>query len=278
MTPSPNRRGRSRIDPVSRNSGTFATEADLVAEFLRRLAVMDPSQKWKVYPESCGWDLLLVHEAGYQLGIEAKLLLNPKVIDQALVGAFITRPAWDGPDYRAVLVPSEGRQQHLANICKAIGVGVITVRPEGDGGFHWFDLPSNSEYCTWPNWGPVHRCPVPDYVPRVAAGVKSPTLLSDWKVRAIKLLIVMERKGWIDRGDLKVLGLSPTRWTCHYNGFLTRVAGKPVRYVAGPLTPDYRAQMPENFAEIEADISAWAIEHYKERPDWLGTAETEKAA
>lgn len=262
---------------MSRNSGTFATEADLVAEFLRRLAVMDPGLKWKVYPESCGWDLLLVHEAGYQLGIEAKLLLNPKVIDQTLVGAFITHPAWDGPDYRAVLVPSEGRQLHLANICKAIGIGVITVRPEGDGGSHWFDLPSNSEYCAWPNWGPMQRCPVPDYVPRVAAGVQSPTLLSDWKVRAIKLLIVMERKGWIDRGDLKALGLSPTRWTCHYNGFLTRVEGKPVRYVAGPRTPDYRAQMPENFAEIEADIAAWVLHHYKEQPDWLSARQTENA-
>lgn len=264
---------------MSRNSTTgFATEAELVAEFLRRLTVMDRDRKWTAYPESCGWDLLLVHEAGFQLGIEAKLSLNPKVVDQALVGAHITRPAWDGPDYRAVLVPSEGRQLHMANICRAIGISVIVVRPEGDGGFHWFDLPSNSEYCTWPNWGPVDRCPVPGYIPKVAAGVQSPTLLSDWKVRAIKLLIVLDHKGWIDRADLKALGLSPTRWTCVYNGFLVPTGGRPARYVRGPLTPDYRAQMPENFAEIEADAEVWATEHYNERPAWLRSPEKEEAA
>lgn len=258
---------------MSGNSGTFATEAHLVAEFLRRLAVMDPNQKWTVYPESCGWDLLLVHEAGFQLGVEAKLSLNPKVVDQALVGAFITRPAWDGPDYRAVLVPSEGKQLHMTNICKAIGLGVLVVKPEENGGFHWFDLPSNSEYCVWPNWGPARRCPVPAYIPKVAAGVQSPTQLSDWKVRAIKLLIVLERRGWVDRSDLKALGLSPTRWTCHYNGFLVRSGGKPVRFVRGPLTPDYRGQMPENYAEIEVDAEAWAPEHYGGRPDWLDIKE-----
>lgn len=255
---------------MARNSASgFAVEADLVAEFLRRLAVMDPDQKWTVYPETCGWDLLLVHEMGFQLGIEAKLTLNPKVVDQALVGAFIQRPAWDGPDYRAVLVPSEGRQLHMANICKAIGIGIITVRPEGDGGFHWFDLPSDSQYCAWPNWGPAERCPVPAYIPRVTAGVAAPTQLSDWKVRAIKLLIILDRKGWVDRNDIKALGLSPTRWTCLYNGFLGRVDGKPVRYVRCARTPDYRSQMPENFAEIEADVETWASEHFDGRPEWL---------
>lgn len=257
---------------MGRNSTPYATEADLVAEFLRRLTLMDRNQKWTAYPESSGWDLLLVHDAGFQLGIEAKLTLNPKVVDQALIGAFTQRPAWDGPDYRAVLVPSEGRQLHMSNICKAIGLGVITVKPEVDGSFHWLDLPTNSEYCAWPNWGPVVRCPVPDYVPKVAAGVQSPTLLSDWKVRAIKLLIILDRKGWIDRNDLKALGLSPTRWTCAYNGFLGRVPGKPARYVRSNQTPDYRAQMPENFAEIEADAENWAALHFKERPDWLDAA------
>lgn len=263
---------------MSRAPGPFATEADLVDEFLRRLERIDPSGAWTVYPESCGWDLLLVHETGVQLGIEAKLSLNPKVVDQALIGAFTRHAAWDGPDYRAVLVPSEGRQLHMASICKAIGVGIILVRPEGSGGFHWFDLPSSSQYCDWPNWGPVTRCPVPDYVPKVSAGVKSPTQLSDWKVRAIRLLVVLDKQGWIDRNDLKVLGLSPTRWTCAYNGFLGRVEGKPVRYVRCARTPDYRTQMPENYAEIEADTEQWATTFYKYRPGWLAPGLSEKAA
>jgi hypothetical protein len=119
---------------------TFASEADMVARWLERLAANDRDKKWTVYPETAGWDLLLVHRDAYQLGIEAKLSLNAKVIAQALAGS---NNYWckDGPDYRAVLVPADKVQLHLGPIARALGLGILTVRPPERGVIYGMNLP-----------------------------------------------------------------------------------------------------------------------------------------
>lgn len=247
----------------------FTSEAELVQEFLRRLE-RDGGKRWTVYPETADWDLLLVHETGMQLGIEAKLSFNAKVIDQALDGAHAAWSRFDGPDFRAVLVPSEGRQLHLGNICRAIGIGVIALRPEEPGrGYHGLMLPAEYDHGSWVCWHPSVRCPVPDYVPDVAAGVAAPVKLTQWKIKAIKLLIILDRRGFVTRADMKALQISPTRWTDAYCGYLTRGDGGYVRCSA---TPDLRAQHPTNYAEIEADAAAWGtcLDPFKKScPDWL---------
>jgi len=243
--------------PSSRSA--FETEAELVAEFLSQLAYQhrERGSPWTIYSETAGWDVLLVHKTGFQLGLEAKLSLNAKVIDQALDGAH-SRWSCDGPDYRGVLVPQDKVQHHLGRICKALGLGIIDVRPREAGTYRYFDMPGEDSYQqSWPHWCPAERCKLPDFVPDTAGGHKSPVQLTDWKIKAIKLMIVLERRGYVTRADMKALSISPSRWTDPWHGFLDR-APQLGGYVRNGRTPDLRAQHPRNYPEIEAQADKWA--------------------
>lgn len=237
---------------------TFSTEAEMVEAWLQQLCRFGQDKKWTVYPETAGWDLLLVHVAGYQLGIEAKLSLNAKVLAQALSGS---DSYWrdSGPDYRGVLVPGNKCQLHMTELAKALGIGILRVDLKADRHVSWksMGLPGEEAYGRdWPSWCPSERCCLPDYIPDVSAGHASPVQLTDWKIRAIKLMIILERRGCVHRGDMKALQISPTRWTDHWNGFLDK--GANGAYVRGKRTPDLKSQHPVNWAQIEADFAIWA--------------------
>lgn len=247
----------------------FATETDLVAAFCSCLAPerwrLNPTSapKWVAYHETAGWDLLLAHPDGRQIGIEAKLSLNAKVLSQALPGRWADER---GPDYRAVLVPLDGLQNHMTEIARHLGIVVLAVsecrvyrhddRPASyDFSPRLPDSRSTWDLRDWPDWMPADRCRLPDYVPDVTGGKAAPVALTDWKIRAIKLLILLERRGYVTRKDMKALGISPTRWTEHFHGFLVASEGG---YVRCSRTPDLKAQHPTNWAQIEADYDTWA--------------------
>jgi len=227
-------------------------EADMVRAFTDKVRGLHDCP-WTIYAETAGWDILLAHRDGYQVGIEAKLSLNAKVIEQSLSG---TTSYWSesGPDYRAVLVPEGKVQGHMGKICSALGIGIILARSSA-----WWniDLPDErSSYRPWPNWCPAQRCSLPDYIPDVEGGHAAPVQLTPWKVRAIKLLILLERRGYVTRADMKALQISPTRWCDHWHGFLGRdETGK--RLIRCSRTPDLKAQHPVNWAQIEADFDSW---------------------
>jgi hypothetical protein len=232
-------------------------------------------KKWTIYREACGWDLVLAEEqTSVQVGIEAKLCLNAKVLSQALVGA--SDYSWHarGPDYRAVLVPSGGRNTELRQLCDLVGLTVLSLydchpySAEPEWHLHQpsqlpdEDDPSEFFMAGWHSWLPIEREKLPDYIPDVQAGVKSPVQLTEWKIRAIKLWILLERRGVVTRGDMKALGLSPTRFTDRFNGFLTPDPGAG-GYVKHDASPDFRAQHPRNYAEIEADFEKWIPPGYR---------------
>jgi len=232
---------------------SFPSEADMIAEFLRNLERLNRGV-WTVYPETGDWDLLLVHRDGFQVGLEAKLTLNAKVIEQALDGQHSTY-ATHGPDYRGVIVPAGGLQHHLEKICAAIGIGICRVRAPESGHYYSSGLPDEGGFANWPNWCPTQRIPIPDYVPDVAAGHPAPVKLTEWKIRAIRLMIILERRGYVTRQDMKAIKISPSRWTDCWHGFLERTS---TGYVRCDRTPDLRAQHPVNYAQIEADAEQWA--------------------
>lgn len=236
-------------------TSSFKSEAEMIEAWLAALSDQQRSD-WTVYAETAGWDILMVHRDGYQLGIEAKLSLNAKVLEQTLSGC---HSYYDltGPDYRAVLVPADKVQHHMGAIAKALGITIIRVNPPEPGVWRYVELPDqDSDYRAWPNWCPAERCVLPDYIPDVAAGHSAPVQLTAWKVKAIKLMIWLERHGCITRADMKALQISPTRWTDSYVGFLS--PGGNGAYVRNDRTPDLRAQHPVNYAQIEADIDAWS--------------------
>lgn len=264
------------MDDLSRNE-KFASEADLVRAFCdcieqnNRLAVNNRlwQHDWAIYPETCGFDLVLAcRRTSVQIGIEAKLSLNLKVIQQALEGSEATY--WtQGPDYRAVLVPrGPSVQKGIATVASRIGLTVLTVYDQkiswhGTHNPEWRTSPSlpdeegdSFNLRGWYPWLPQERLKLPDYVPDVVAGVKSPVALTQWKIKAIKLMVLLDRFGRVTRGDMKALGISPTRFTDAYNGFL-EASAEMGGYVRCDRTPDFKVQHPRNYVEIEADFDKW---------------------
>lgn len=238
----------------------FATEADLVKCFIEALERDRLQSGWTAYHETAGFDILLVHEGGTQIGIEAKLRMIPKVVSQAL-----PKYEWsdEGPDFRAVLVPFKGIGDGWGDICSALGIRMIACgrRPHGLSLRPEFspDLPNpdkESWYSDryWTFWNPIRRCKLPEYVPDVVGGKPAPLTLTPWKVKAIKLMIVLDRRGFVTRRDMRGLDISPSYWCA--NRILEK--GGNGKWLKTKWTPDFREQHPENYAQIEADIDEWA--------------------
>jgi hypothetical protein len=250
------------------------SEADLCSSFIK--AVTEPRRvigaKWVAYPETAGFDILLVRADGFQIGVEAKLVLNARVVAQVLP----YREGWcygskAGPDCRAVLVPFGKCNDDLVRICAALGVTVIRLHvepPKGGGTWgHPFSpyLPDEQTKLAaddWHPWAPPERCPVPEYVPDVQAGASAPVKLSEWKVKAIRLSVMLEERP-VTRADFKALQLSPTNWLCPH-GWLAR--GEDGGWVRCDRTPDFERQHPTNYAQIRADRARWMPAASARRP------------
>ncbi|GLK86664.1 hypothetical protein [Ancylobacter defluvii] len=241
-------------------SALYATEAQLCAEFIDAIGA-----DWTAYAETYGWDILLVRKAdGFQIGIQAKLSLNAKVLTQAVeTYAWSEMPA---PDCRALLVP-KGYTRDLEPITAYIGLTIIRLMPrEERSRYHAFrpDLPTIERWFRdeWHEWAPSQRCPLPEYVPDVPAGASAPLQLTNWKISALKLAALLERRGFLLRSDFKHLRIDHRRWTAPGTGWLRQRQDEQwgttaPRYIPGPHLPDFKAQHPRVYAEIVADIAKW---------------------
>jgi hypothetical protein len=240
----------------------FATEAELCSTFIGHLP-----KEWTAYAETAGWDILLVHSNGIQVGIQAKLRLNAKVLAQA------AEQAWDvdrdGPDYRAVLVPSAANTDlgALAAYCAITVIRCWPPRPwpsskgsyspmlpgdAGDTGSDWFPM------------FPAKRCALPDYVPDVTAGAAAPRTLSRWKVSALRIQALLEETGYVTRQDFGALQIDIRRWIAGGGmAWLQPALGAPVDEVGvphfrrGSSMPDFGAQHPEVYPQVKADLPKW---------------------
>lgn len=240
----------------------FTRESDLCAAFIAAIG------DWTAYAETAGWDVLLVREDGFQIGVQAKLRLNTVVVAQALEERWYVDRR--GPDCRAVLVPDDGVVAGMVTICSHLGITVITM---GRRGFSP-QLPSGRSWTDkqWHEFCPTQRCRLPAYVPEhQLAGRAAPLQLTDWKIKAIKLAIILERTGSVSRQDFKHLGLDHRRWVTPGAEWLQVEAGA---YIAGPRIPKFKSQHPKVYAKIESEYEQW-------RPRWssaLSTAKPEKSS
>jgi hypothetical protein len=236
------------------SASPWKTEAEMVADFTEWVK----SQGWVAYAETAGWDILLVRPAdGFQIGVEAKLALNLTVVSQCLDRSDGFGKV--GPDCRAVLVPEAKLNRDLERIAHALSIAVIKGR-ERSKSFPILqfmprlpELENNIWRDAWPERCPEVRHPLPEYVPDVTGGRPSPVQLTEWKIKAIKAAILLEARGSISRADLQALGLSPARWV---NDWL-KPNGKG-EFVAGPFFPDFKAQHPRNWEQIDDDFAKWA--------------------
>jgi hypothetical protein len=179
-----------------------------------------------------------------------------------------------GPDYRAMLIPADGGQRHIGELAGYCGLTIIRIEDSNHarcyGGVpEWRFSPElplqRDRYIEQRQWFP--RCPgeplrLPDYIPDVRAGMPAPLQLTIWKIQAIKLVILLERRGYVTRRDMKALELSPTRWCDSWHGYLEPAGkeGRYTHYIANGRTPDFRKQHPRNFEEIEDDWEIWTAE------------------
>lgn len=232
----------------------FATEVELCAAFLSALP-----KGWTAYAETAGFDLLLVRDVdGFQIGIEAKLKCNATVLQQSLEDHGRYSVASPGPDCRAILVPDgEGTLKPLADY---LGITVIQMRmPCGWSGPAFLPgLPTDDQVWAdyWHEWLPAKRCPLPAYVPDVPAGAPAPVQLTDWKIKALKLVILAEVRGHVTRADFKFLGLDHRRWITP-DGWL-RATDRRGWYVAHGSPPTaLKKQHPRVYEQIKADAETW---------------------
>ena len=253
----------------------FENEAALCEAFLQTIP-----EGWTPYNETAGWDILLVHSTGFQIGVEAKQRLNAKCLVQAMDAI---RGGWTGPDCRAVLVGAAGPD--LCSIARRLGITVITMEKRrrnvlygsanvGGDFISMPDLPTevnlerlnvNWNWLSQRDWfdhAPTAREPLPEFVPNVPAGCPSPTILSQWKIQALKMVIWVERNRYATRAHFKHLNISPSMWM---NGNWMKPTGTRGVWEAGRNWPGerFKAEHPQIVPQIEEKYSEWSsgMEH-----------------
>lgn len=254
----------------------YESEAEMCRAYTETVkdADPDPRNRWTIYPETAGYDFIMVRACdGLQIGVEAKQALNAHVLAQAARDGYQPRP---GPDHRAVLVPATVGVKGTLELARLLGITVIRAFGPDRSGVHRFSpaLPravdnrgyriTRQEYrrgADWMFWYPPAPLELPDYVPDVPAGVKGPAALTLWKVKAIKLLVVLTKVGHATRKDFHALDMSPSIWL--QRGWLKPSSKRGIYMRGNP--PDFAAQHKVNYAEIEADFDSWATEDMKNR-------------
>lgn len=236
-----------RLKPAT----VFEREAQLCAAFIEWAG----RQGYRCYPETADFDILAVDADGWQIGIEARLRMNVRVISQALprYGAEI------GPDHRAILVPS--MDSELCEIYGFLGLEIfycLTLARYCHRDRHEFDRDRHWLRESMFDWNPRRRCELPDYMPDVPAGVPAPVRLTPWKIAALKVLARLEISGWITRKEISIFGIDPRRWTCG-DGWLLPLDGDPKRggrWRRGDCCPKFDQQHPEVYAQIKTELIA----------------------
>jgi len=164
------------------------------------------------------------------------------------------------PDCRAVLVP-HGVNRDLADVCRLLGITIIDMPAPTSSRAQYGNsflptlpvLGAQWDSRKWYERCPVKRIPLPDWVPDVVAGASAPVALTPWKIGAIKLVVTLDRRGYLTRGDFKHFEISMSRWT--QEKWLVKDGRGG--WLAGPYLPDFKAQHPVNFDQIAADFEKW---------------------
>lgn len=246
-----------------RDRPKITSEAALCAAFIEQF---NAAPGWTCYPETAGFDILVVHEDGRQIGVEAKLKLNAKVADQILPGSWAERYGQPGPDHRMVIVADiTDASLGIARLLEMCGVHVrkpyMAVRRIGRGEVEYFAdfeikewLDAGSAWSRNPHlfdWNPAERCAVPCVVPDVPAGVPCPLKLTPWKESAIRVLIQLRRQGWITTKEIAAHGISSSVWVQGPTAWLQKGVA-PGQWVITDRLPNFESQHPAAYAQILA--------------------------
>lgn len=247
------------------------SETDLCAAFIEQFNALEG---WTCYPETAGFDILVVNDDGRQIGVEAKLKLNAKVADQILPDPWAIRCATPGPDHRLVIVGDiTDASAGIVKMLEALGVAVLKpymqTRYKKPEGLREFEKFPDFQLSSWirrgyewqphlADWNPTERCKVPCVVPDVPAGVPAPLRFTPWKEQALKVLIQMRKQGFITAKQITAHGISSTVWTQGPTAWLQK-GDLQGQWVASERLPDFDKQHPDAYAKLlELDIEITA--------------------
>ena len=233
----------------------FTKETDLCEKFIQNI----PSE-WKAYPEACNFDIVLQHENGWQIGIEAKLKLNTKLVKQAAEHYSYRSLTLPKPDFRAVLIPYDTKHPDLEYLLKLINVTIIRM-PRYDKSPLRFSpvLPSNTyQSDSWFELFPEEKLDLPYYTIESKAGQKSPSPLSKWKIAALKIIVTLEKRGYVTRKDFAHNEIYMNLWS--QSNWIEKDYERKC-WVATDNLPKLWDQHPKAYEEIKNDYLKWC---YKE--------------
>lgn len=242
--------------------GLVPTEAELCRIFIEEANALPG---WVCHPETGGFDILMAHESGRQIGIEAKLQLNAKVAEQIVPSEGMLGYEVGSPDHRMVIVRHiTDANAGIAKLLGYLGIAVIGLRDRGDyysgGSRLYFDLDGRfrcealatgvdsnfrwGEEKVLFDWNPATRVMLPDVPSGVVAGAPSPVQMTPWKMAAVRVLARLRAQGCITAKEIKEEGCSPSIWIQSY------LERGPVRgqWVEGPNTRRVDLQHPELYA------------------------------
>lgn len=190
----------------------FGTRKDYPTEatLCERLATVARAQGFKVYSETCGFDMLLVateqasgFQPGDRIGVEAKLAANVTLLAQALPREVNKEGA---AHYYVALVYSASDE--FKDVARRLRISTVEIDRIDYAG-KLFSFAS----CRWYRHEVTKLSWLPDCeVPKLAAGVPAPVRLTKWKMDAIKLCLLCEERGFLLRKDFADAGISMTRW------------------------------------------------------------------
>ena len=149
-----------------------------------------------------------------------------------------------GPDYRGVLLPNSP-QARFGEKLRLLGL-LAFYGSRFDDEFHGAAL---GDRRGWSHWVPPRRIELPAFLPDVPAGAPSPIRLTKWKVAALKIVALLELRGYVVPKDFRDLAIDPRRWTDPANQLLRLAAAG--RYERGQRLR-FDQQHPRVFAEILA--------------------------
>lgn len=246
----------------------YADESEMVTA----LAHAAKSAGWLAYPETSGFDLLLVAtdkvqaagiRAGDQLGVEGKRAGNLRLLVQAMPK---TRSD-SGPNFHVALVPRA--TSDFKDLAKELGILVIEacvrkwnnaytrewVKSDFTGALSFFP-PLYRQYYEKPLWSPEVEVWTPP-------GVKSPKSVSPWKVKAVKLCLLAEQKGFLTSADFRDAKVSMTLWRKRWIEATDKRAGRFTKYrlrTDYPHDPPPHLKYPEIAEALRADEKDYGSE------------------
>jgi hypothetical protein len=234
-------------------------EADLCDLFMREFNQLPD---WTCYPEAAGFDVLVVHSDGRQIGVEAKLSLNAKVADQILPAHHEDMNGNPGPDYRMVIVSKiTDASAGIVKMLDRLGVTVLCPRSSWtrDGDKLTFDLSNRLLEVSGRkpyydlfmfDWNPGERCKVPIMVTNLPAGVPAPVRLTPWKESALKVIAQLRSQGFITAKQIAGHGVGVSAWTQQAGSKKAWLAKGEVRgtWIETEHLPAFDKQHPEVYA------------------------------